>query len=164
MEKSQKATLREHDLTPEGWGVMTARRPSWVNARTSSVCAPGATVEGSHVVAHGSVVAVAITVPSTANCTRATGQIVWARQSTTPLTVWPSARFWAVTWGAGRGLGFGFGLVTTWFVTTTGRRRFAARASAATAASVIQCRPSRTVREVQRTAYRAGRSRLTARP
>ena len=62
-------------------------RPSIVRARAPRARARPARPSVSHVVAHGSVVAVASTVPSTTNSTRATGPIVWARQSTTPLTV-----------------------------------------------------------------------------
>jgi hypothetical protein len=129
-------------------------------------CTPGAAV-ASQVVAHGSAVDAAITVPSTANSTRATGPIVCARQSTTPVTVCPSARFCAVTCGGGSGFGcgfgcgfglgcgfgfgWGFGSGEAWASgrvsssaaggfddDASGRRRFAVRPSRATAASVIQ--------------------------
>ena len=64
----------------------------------------------SHDVLHGSCVVVASTVPSTTNCSRAIGPIVWARQSTTPPTVEPSTTVCETTFAAGRGLGFfGFG-------------------------------------------------------
>ena len=45
----------------------------------------------SHVADHGSVVGVAITAPSTTNCTLATGPTVCAPHVTTPLSVAPSA-------------------------------------------------------------------------
>ena len=100
------------------------------------------------------------------NSTRATGPVVCTRQSTTPDTVWPSARFSAVicSAGAGAGLGFGFAVCTGFgfvFRTTIVIDVRASRRSADAAIRAMSCFPSLTRRVSQRRVYGAVRSRLT---